>query len=312
MISKNFTCKCRELIDDDPTESIGKVYKKNRKGSLKDLTENQQEYVHIDIPSLEQCSSSLYKHRGIHYPPEPKVASDFDTKSKWLFFDESDESMVKGETKIGDEKRIIIFSSEDCLKLFAKAEGLSGDGTFFSTPKNFYQILIISGEVTPDYWVPLVYIWCPNKEGTTYDFAFGMLKALLDERGLELKALYFMCDFEQALRDAFLRVFFWLLLKGCHFHYGQSLWKFVVANGLKVQYSEMGNEDLAELIRLAMSLAFVRLDLFGEAYEILEEAAENLQDQFQEFGQRFLDYHRSTWVNGQYPPEQWNFFMFPG
>ena len=61
-----------------------------------------------------------------------------------------------------------------------------------------------------------------------------------------------------------------------------------------------------------MSLAFVKPDLFEDAYEILEEAADNLQEEFQKFGEKFLTYHRKTWVNGHYKPDTWNYFLFPG
>ena len=42
-----------------------------------------------------------------------------------------------------DGKRILIFSSDENLEHMANAHGLSCDGTFYSTPKQWKQILII-------------------------------------------------------------------------------------------------------------------------------------------------------------------------
>ena len=81
--------------------------------------------------------------------------------------------------------------------------------------------LLSGGEVIPGHWVPLMYIFCPNKEGETYEKVFTEIKKCLDKKKLKLAASYLMMDFEVAMRNAFRDVFgSSIQIKGCHFHFG--------------------------------------------------------------------------------------------
>ena len=61
--------------------------------------------------------------------------SDFISDNKWynLTIDGKTESVVKGDIKTKDS-RIIWFSTNESLKLFAKARSLGFDGTFKICP----------------------------------------------------------------------------------------------------------------------------------------------------------------------------------
>ena len=213
---------------------------------------------------------------------------------------------------MGKDKRIIIFTTKECLENMAKAEGLACDGTFKSTPKQFKQVLIIAGEVCPGYWCPFMYIWCPDKMKITYNMVFTAVKSLLEEHGLTLKATYIIMDFEVALRSAFKEIFPWIDDKGCHFHLGQSVWRFVLHFGLKSEYSKVGNEDLQLFVHCAISLAFVPLDLLMDAFSVLINFGYTLKEKFIDFADQFLKYFYDTWIDGNYKPESWNFFLFKG
>ena len=213
--SRDFYPICQRMINKSPTKSIGKVYRAARKEILSGLSEFEYWQVHRKIPSLENCNGNLYSYRGSHYPPEPKSAGDFDSNSSWLLL-ENKESICKATIGVGNNKRILVFSTNECLRNMAKAQALAGDGTFKSTPQNFKQILIIAGEIIPGKWCPLMYIWCPDKVTTTYTLVFGTIKTLLDDLGLKLEATYFMFDFEIGLRTAFHLVWSGILIKGTH------------------------------------------------------------------------------------------------
>ena len=224
---------------------------------------------------------------------------------------EAKESICKSEFTVDKDKRIIVFTTNLLLKYLAAARGLSIDGTFKSTPKGWSQILIISAEICKDEWVPVVFIWLPDK--CSYEMAFRLVKNLLDQLGLGLIATYCMMDFEIGMRLDFTKVFGnEIAVKGCHFHFGQSLWRFVVNNGMKGPYCSKGNDDLVLLIRVSIALAFVPLNKFKDAFEYVEQLSKQLKKKYRKFGKDYVDYLKKIWVNGNYPKEQWNFFMFGG
>ena len=172
--------------------------------------------------------------------------------------------------------------------------------------------MIIGGEITRGQWVPLAYIWVPNKEGLSYKTVFKLIKKCLTERGLKLKAKYMMLDFEVAIRNAFEEVFPGIEVKGCHFHFGQSLWRYLVNKGLKAEYSQEGNEDLADMLHLAMALAFVPPKQFSQAFKVFQAEVKLLQPKFRPFGREFVSYFKKTWIRGNYPIQSWNYFDFDG
>lgn len=215
---------------------------------------------------------------------------------------------------LDENKRILVFTTKACLRILAEARGVGIDGTFKSAPKGWTQILIISAEVTKDCWVPVIYIWLPNKLEDTYIMAFNMVKSCLSNIGVKkLSALYCIMDFEVALRNSFQKVFGKKIsLKGCHFHFGQSLWRYVQNNGMRIPFCTKGNECLVDLVRSAIALAFVPLGRFKEAFGVLKKKSKAMPKKFQKFGSSFIKYLEDWWVNGNYPIETWNFNFFDG
>ena len=138
---------------------------------------------------------------------------DFDVKHTWLDMketkdnEETTESICKSHMNMGENNRIIIFSTNACLRIMAEARGLSLDCTFKSAPDGWSQIMIICAEVVPTHWVPVMFIWLPNKKRETYDMAFMGVKNCLKTLKLKLSALYCIMDFEVGLRDSFKSVF---------------------------------------------------------------------------------------------------------
>jgi hypothetical protein len=129
-----------------------------------------------------------------------------------------EESIVKGDEKV-EGGRVLFFATEESLENLARAKAMDTDGTFKSTPKHWYQTMVIGAEISDGNWQPVAYGLLPNKETETYVVFFKLLKKELDRLGLTLSSVYMITDFELALRNAFKEVFPKITLKGCHFHY---------------------------------------------------------------------------------------------
>ena len=142
----------------------------------------------------------------------PKEFSEFDSKCPWLNLD-SGESTVKSDLSI-DESRIILFATNFTLKVLARATAISCDGTFRMCPKLWFQLFIVSGEISDGIWIPLAFAFLPDKKKETYRSFFTQLKDALSRQDLELSALYVMMDFEFSMRSTFKEIWNHIPVKG--------------------------------------------------------------------------------------------------
>ena len=99
-------------------------------------------------------------------------------------------------------------------------------------------------------------------------------------------------------------------MKGCHFHYGQSIWKFVMDHGQKSSFSKY--IEFATFIKCNIGLAFVPLDRLQEGLDVLYNLAIKLPKNFTRFLARFMIHFEKTWIEGNFPPQTWDYFLFHG
>ena len=161
-------------------------------------------------------------------------------------------------------RRILVFSSDESLKILARARTILGDGTFRVTPSLWYQTFIISAEVDEAVFVPVMFALLPDKRQTTYEDMFGIIKDCLNSRSAEL----FMSDFEVGIRNGFSLHFPEVAVKGCHFHMAKAFWKRVVNKGFKTVYSDSKNHPkFGGFIRACIGIAYCPLNRLSEALE---------------------------------------------
>ncbi|XP_064483524.1 uncharacterized protein LOC135396466 isoform X2 [Ornithodoros turicata] len=110
-------------------------------------------------------------------------------------------------------------------------------------------------------------------------------------------------DFEQALIQALEAVFHPAQHRGCHFHFGQCIWRQVQHLGLTQLYRE--DRHFCSFIRNCVSLAFLPAEPDeGEvrtAWQMLKEKVPQVDSV-----QQFLVYFEQTWMGGTYPIRSWN------
>lgn len=222
ILAKKLMTAAKKLIEKNPTHSVAKCYTEARSQFTSKMSDYEQKQFIAEISTLYNSNSNLYRFRNRFIPKNPKTASDFNTKSSW-FETDNGENICKANIEVGN-RRIVIMSTDKLLKHMERCTGLSIDGTFRSCPKQWYQLLVLSGEITPGYWCPLIYIFCPDKQESTYTLAFQAIADKLKDMNIKLAAEYFQLDFEMGLRNAIRTAFGHdIQLKGCHFHYGTSL-----------------------------------------------------------------------------------------
>lgn len=120
-----------------------------------------------------------------------------------------------------------------------------------------------------------------------------------------------MMDFEPAERNAWLFVHPSHSLQGCMFHFVGSLWKYVHKNGKSSDYSaKTENGRLFKgLVWMTFSLPLVPLHRIVEAIDLIKlELEDFISPGFQRWCENYVQHIENTWIQGQYPPQHWNFY----
>jgi hypothetical protein len=112
-------------------------------------------------------------------------------------------------------------------------------------------------------------------------------------------------DFEQGAIIAFAEEFPGIVVKGCHFHFTQSIWRKIQEIGLVTVYKE--DKVVRTWLQKFKSLAFVPIDLVQTAFNFLV-SIQPVSPHVEKFN-LFYIYFRTTWLDGsRFPPSLWNHY----
>lgn len=111
--------------------------------------------------------------------------------------------------------------------------------------------------------MPLIYCLVLDKRELTYKRVFSKMQELR----VDLNAVSIMCDFEKAIHNAILCVFFCARIIGHFFHLGQCVWRKVQDLGLAQLYTQ--NEDVRVKAEMLLALSFMPVDDVISTFEEL-------------------------------------------
>lgn len=155
----------------------------------------------------------------------------------------------------------LIFAADEDLRFLAGCRIWFADGTFKVSPVGYTQLYTIHG-TRDGVTIPCVYALLPNKSQSTYN----SLLTKLAEIEPRLHPYTVITDFEQAAMNAF-RTVFNPQLHGCHYHFGQCIWRKVQEFGYAGRYNN--EPEYAMHIRMLVALAYVPNDDKVRVYEEL-------------------------------------------
>lgn len=161
----------------------------------------------------------------------------------------------------GSRSRFIIFFNEDFRIYLQNIKTFIIDGTFKSSPREFYQILTLQGFLFGRY-LPLIFIMMSDKSEATYVQIFDYIQNnnIINPKNI-------IIDFENALKNSLStfrsnpRVF------GCNFHFGQAVWRRIQNLGLAENY----RNDLVirKIFRMFLNLVFINQNMLNVAYDFI-------------------------------------------
>ena len=151
----------------------------------------------------------------------------------------------------------MIFISPWQLSLLANSDHWYLDGTFFSVPSDFYQLINISiYDTLSGMYIPLLWTLATHKSYDMYMHIFWDIAKLLPIS----KRLRITCDFESKLMEALTKIFDCQIC-GCLYHFSECLNKKSRKLGLTCSKNE---DETNELIKKLKDLCFGNLDLHKE------------------------------------------------
>jgi hypothetical protein len=143
---------------------------------------------------IDNCNRLKNKNLGFN-----KV--NFDDIPDFLKNDLTNETFLQYDSGVVDNDRFIIFFSTRNKKIFCESKIVLVDGTFWSVPRGFKQLITLNFYLFGKYF-PLIFILMRSKREEDYKRAFCKIVELINPRFEHL-----IVDFEIGLKNACENVF---------------------------------------------------------------------------------------------------------
>ena len=250
--------------------------------------------------SKNQVKRILENQREINYPKDDSYLLDIskitisfsktNVELQNIPFCFSNNVILNYESK--KQEKYILFTSIFQLRKITDCEQIFMDGTFYSCPKNYYQLYnIIGKEKKTGIIIPISFILMSHKSYSLYYHVFNNIKTLILKNKIEYKEkeLKFMMDFEKSSRKAIKSIFPESILLGCFFHFTKALWKKAKKEGL--------------CKKLYMKETHIIIFAFKIFIFIKEKEKDNYLKQIEEFYKEkkeykgFIQYFKKNWSN---------------
>ena len=188
----------------------------------------------VMAPAFKSLKSSMYRCRAERLPKQPRTLADIDIV--WRVDAVKIQPRVSSIFRWSGEQDAGVFTIP-FLRLLATATNIYMDGTFHVAAHLFYQLDIIY-VFSCNSMIPVCYALLPDKTEATYKRLFRLLQQEAAQFNLEIRPTVIQVDFEKAVINAIGHIFPYSSIRGCYFHFTQSIWRAVQRHGLVVEYRE--------------------------------------------------------------------------
>ena len=136
------------------------------------------------------------------------------------------------------DNTIMVFGSSELLISATSTTRVCIDGTFSRCPKTHYQLLTCHAVCSDGFAFPFAFALLANKRSTTYSTVFNEVdrkaSLLCGKAVFSRNDVVISCDFEKGILKAAETMH--CSVRCCHFHFNQSLWRFMHKNGMSSRY----------------------------------------------------------------------------
>ena len=115
-----------EIVLDEPTRSLQEIYEVVRQKYTAQMDSNTKLLFLQEFPRYLDLKSTLLSMRRQVIPPDPKFMTDINIDLPIFLYKEG-ENVVKADQVLADGRRIMLFTTNDHLKILARASQIVGD-----------------------------------------------------------------------------------------------------------------------------------------------------------------------------------------
>lgn len=195
-------------VEKEPKSPVPMLYTELKLETIAKLTsEMSNESAILLMPTYNNIRSMVYRARNKLIPTNPTEAEQISLTPEMT-------TIKRGQTTLNfliadrveqyDElieapaDRLIIFGTDECLKIACETEDLLMDGTFRISPSQFEQLYVIHA-MYEGVAIPVMYAFLTDRTTATYRRMLELIKSEAGERGhvFAPKVWQFTCIFKQ-------------------------------------------------------------------------------------------------------------------
>jgi hypothetical protein len=253
------------------------------------------------VPEFVNIKSALNRKRREFYPPIPWRIRDVDIRGAWSKTWNNKTFMFFQSTRWG----LALFMTARNARRLSDCSELHIDGTFKCCPKPYHQLVTVHGRYH-DRVIPLAFGLLKSKEVALYRKMLSKIKErVLEVSGSHLDPRILLTDFEISLMSAIEAEFPQATVKGCFFHFTQSIWRRVLELGLARPYKH--DRKLSNFVRKLMAMAYIPTALVRQNFQLIH-GCRSIRRLVQRYPavRDLIRYFNRNYITGQFPPPVWN------
>lgn len=244
------------------------------------------------LPTFQEIDSSMYRARATIRPQLPKTLQDVQLGPRYATTKNGEDFLLESS-----DPGLIIFTTRGNLELLTRCQTIYMDGTFKTAPLLWRQLYTVHGFVM-DKMVPLVFVIMAHQTEGAYSQLLNHLKRLAPLWTPSAAQI----DFEMAMKNALETAFEGIHVKGCSFHFTQSLWRKAQGLGMASAYKE--SRAVHRWFKRFCALALLPMNAIDD---VAIETMESAPDEEANVG-AFQEYFVRTYLDDDalYPRSMWN------
>jgi hypothetical protein len=216
------------------------------------------------IPTFSSVASILNRRRASCFPPIPATINDVDIRDEWQRTWRDKTFMQHLDNAWG----IVIFATDKNLRILARCDTIFLDGTFRSAPHPYIQMLTIHGFFMGSV-IPLCFCLVTGKTTAQYRQILQYVQVKVRRAsGRRWQPTTAVCDFELSLITAIETELLGIRVRGCYFHFGQSLWRKFSSLGLVSAFNrdDSRGSRLRKCVQKLLAIGFLPVLLVRQAF----------------------------------------------
>ena len=246
------------------------------------LDAETRQKLNCDLSAMYKMARSS-RAASSNHPANPTSLEDLFLPGPYITSTSGEPMLLWDSGWSEQHSRSFLFGTLQNTSTLMEADHWVIDGTFKTAPQLMTQMLSVHGILDTSWHIPLIFGLLPRKTQAIYTNIFQEL----DSFGL-YQPQSILCDYEVGLHNAILSVWPSSSVRGCQFHFKQSLWKALQRTDLVPEYNVL-NSNIRKFFKILGAFPFLPEDLIDSSWRYVKPLIPSDMNPF-------VDYFERTWI----------------